>query len=124
MCKLAFTEVKHQVSTSSVLVHFNQSTPVGISCDASPVGCGVVLFYRHEDESEKPVAYATKPLSSAEKNYSQIEKKSLSIIFGMKKFLNYLYGRKFILVTDHNPLLAILGNKRDVASLVATRLHR
>jgi hypothetical protein len=48
----------------------------------------------------------------------------LSIVFGVKRFIQYLYGRRFILVTDHNPLLTIFGPNRELPSLAASRLHR
>jgi hypothetical protein len=120
-CQQAFDSVKKCVSSSKVLAHFDQSLPIGISCDASSVGLGVVLFHRYSDTTERPIAYASKTLSAAERNYSQIEKEGLAILFGVKKFIQYLYGRRFILVTDHNP---IFGRNREVPSLVATRLHR
>jgi len=44
------------------------------------------------DQSERPIAYASQSLSKAEKNYSQIEKEALSIIFGVTKFHKFLYG--------------------------------
>jgi len=105
-------------------VHFQQTVPVGISCDASSVGLGVVLFHKFPDGSEKPIAYASKTLTSAERNYSQIEKEGLAIVFGMKKFYQYLCGRKFLLVTDHKPLITIFNTNRELPPLVATRLHR
>ena len=51
-------------------------------------------------------------------------RKKLTIIFGMKKFHQYLYGRQFNLITDHKPLTAIFGPKKGVPSLAAARLQR
>ena len=67
---------------------------------------------------------ASRTLSVSEHNYAQIKKEALSLIYGFKKFHQYLYGRKFMIITDHKPLLAILGPKTGVPSLAAARLQR
>ena len=72
---------------------------------------------------EKPIAFASRTLSDSEQNYSQIDKEALALIFGVHKFHTYLYGRKFMLVTDHKPLMSILGPK-EVSSVAAARLQR
>ena len=60
----------------------------------------------------------------AEKNYSQIEREALSIIFGVRKFHQFLYGQSFVLVTDHKPLLTIFGPKKGIPVMSASRLQR
>ena len=122
-CQSAFLKVKTSLVSPPTLVHHSLKLPIGISCDASSTGLGVVLFHHYPDGSERPIAYASKTLSDTERRYSQIEKEGLGIVYGIQKFYKYLCGRKFTLVTDHKPLLAIFGSKTNLATYVATRLH-
>ena len=108
--KIAFQTTKDLLQNDTILVNFNSSIPIRISCDASDVGLGVVLFHCYPDSSEKSIANSSKILTNAQRKYSQIQKEALSIIFSLHKFHQYLYGRKFILVTDHRYLYSILLN--------------
>jgi len=91
-CDSAFSSLKKQLASQSVLVHYDVNLPVKLACDASSYGLGVVISHIMPDQSERPIAYASQSLSKAEKNYSQIEKEALSIIFGVTKFHKFLYG--------------------------------
>ena len=101
--------------------HYDSNSPLTLAADASAYEAGAVISH---DNSEKPIAFASCTLSESEKNYAQIEKEALSIVFGIKKFHQYLYGRKFNLTTDHKPLAAILGPKKGIPPLAAARLQR
>ena len=63
-------------------------------------------------------------LAPNELNFSQIEKEALSIIFGVTKFNQYLYGHNFTLITDHRPLVTIFGPHKAIPHCSANRLRR
>ena len=123
-CDKAFKSAKKALTSSGVLIHFNPSFPIKLAADASAYGVGAVIAHVQPDGSEKPIAFASRTLSASERNYAQVEKEALALIFGVKKFHQYLYGRKFTLVTDHKPLTTILGPKKGIPSLAAARLQR
>ena len=112
------------LTNNTVLAHFDPSCPVGISCDALESGVRAVLFYRYKDNSERPIANASKTLTDAQKRYPQIQKEALSIIFAFKKYHQFLYGRPFIIVTDHKPLIFMFGSNTATPMLSANRLAR
>ena len=82
----AFQDVKKLLLSSQILAHFDDTKPIVMACDASPFGVGAILSQIQSDESEHPVAYASRLLSPAEQNYSHLDKEALAIIFGVGKF--------------------------------------
>ena len=77
-----------------------------------------------ENGKERPIAFASRTLSTSVLSYSQIEKEVFSVVFGMKKFQSYLHGRKFVFLTDHEPLVTLLGPNSGVPTLAAARMQR
>ena len=77
-----------------------------------------------KDGNIKTIAHAARSLNNAEKAYGQIEREALALIFAVKKFHRYIYGRKFTLKTDHKPLLTIFGSTKGIPAHTANRLQR
>ena len=107
----AFDKVKELLLSSRVLVHFDDSLPLTLSCDASPYGVGAVLSHMMPNGDVRPVSFASRTLTETEKKYAQLEKEALVIVFGVLKFHQSLYGRKFELRMDHKPLVYIFNEK-------------
>ena len=105
----SFRLVKEKLTKPPVLCYYDPNTPIGLAVDASAYGVGATVFHTFANGDEKPIAYASRTLNEAQRNYAQIEKEAYAIIFGVSKFRQYLYGRQFTLVTDHKPLLTILS---------------
>ncbi|XP_056323408.1 uncharacterized protein K02A2.6-like [Danio aesculapii] len=123
-CQETFQRAKEAMLKSEVLTHFDPSLQIQLACDASPYGVGAVLSHIMPNGQEKPIAFASRSLSKAEANYAQIEREALSIVFGVRKFYQYIFGRKFTLLTDHRPLTAIFGPYHGIPSLAASRMQR
>ncbi|XP_030847129.1 uncharacterized protein K02A2.6-like [Strongylocentrotus purpuratus] len=122
-CQKVFDLVKKILSSSKILVYFDPSKEVTLAVDASPYGIGAVISHVTE-EGDKPIAYASRKLTKAEMNYSQLEKEALAIVYGVRYFHQYLCGRKFMLLTDHKPLTFLLGPKKGIPVLADSRLQR
>ena len=88
--KQAFEAAKKLLLSSQVLTHYNPKFPLVLACDASHYGIGAVLSHRYPDGQEQPIGYASRTLSKAEQNYSQIEKERLSCVFGVKVMGNHV----------------------------------
>ncbi|ROT82642.1 putative uncharacterized protein K02A2.6-like [Penaeus vannamei] len=90
--------------------------------NASQDGVGAVLMQETDGEIY-PVAYHSRKLKSAERNYSTVEKELLAVVDGIKKYYFYLYGDKFLLETDHMPLESLRTSKNANARLMRWAMY-
>ena len=123
-CCQTFEKAKEALQASSVLVHYDTDLPLVLAADASSYGVGAVISHVLPSGEEKPIAFASRTLTRSEENYAQLEKEALALVFGVKKFHQFLYGRQFTLLTDHKPLTTILGSHTGIPPLAAARLQR
>lgn len=100
-CEKSFREAKKVFTSPRCLVHFDPRHPIKLATDASSYGVGAILSHVYPDGTEKAIQYASRTLSKTQQAYSQIDKEAFAIIFGIKKFYQYLQGSKFTLITDH-----------------------
>lgn len=123
-CQKAFETAKRDLKSTKVLINYNPNEKISLTCDASDYGVSTILAHV-TPEGERPIAYASKTLSTSEHvNYAPIDKEARAIVFGVTKFYDYLYGQKFLLKTDHQPLMRIFGPKKGIPVMAARRLQR
>ena len=88
-CQKVFEACKEGLASDSLSVHYDLNRELKLACDASSYGLGAVLSHIMDDGQERPVAYASRTLSSSERNYAQIEREALSIVYGLKNFTSF-----------------------------------
>ena len=120
----SFCKLKKLLASGAVLCGFNPKLPVRLETDASGVGIGSVLTHVFPGGMHRPVEFISRTLSKAEKNYSQIEKEGLAIVWSVKRLHKYLYGRKWLLVTDHKPLTFIFAMDKEIPHMSVSRITR
>ena len=113
----AFNHCKEILMNAPVLAYPDFSKKFKLTTDASNVAVGAVL-----SQSDRPIAYHSRTLNSAERNYSTIEKELLAILDSVKRFRPYLYGKKFTIETDHKPLAWLYKIKEPNSRLIRWRL--
>ena len=111
-CTDAFENIKHCLTNAPVLAFADPSKPYVLHVDASLAGLGAVL-YQHYPEGLRPVAFASRKLSSSERNYPIHQLEFLSLKWAIvEKFHDYLYGARFTVRTDNNPLTYVLTSAK------------
>lgn len=119
----SFEKSKQLLNTSGFLVHFDATKEIILSCDASQKGIGAVISHII-DGVERPISCASRSLTAAEKGYSQLEKEALAVVWGVKKFHTYLYGRHFVINNDHRPLETLFGGRKLMSTMASGRILR
>ena len=123
-CQAAFDAIKSELAVQTTRVHFDECRPLILATDASPYGVGAVLLQKLDDGREHMVTCTSRTLSSAERNYSLIEKEALGIVFGLKRLRQFVAGREVQLYTDHKPLTFIYKPDAAISPTALQRIQR
>lgn len=95
----SFEKLKDLVTNSPILRYPNFEKKFKITTDASNFAIGAVL-----SQDGHPIAYASRTLNKHETNYATVEKELLAIVWAVKYYRPYVFGREFDLESDHQPL--------------------
>ena len=118
----AFQKLKKTLTEAPILRMPEFDRQFIVQTDASDNGVGAALLQEF-DEGRFPVAYASKKLLSRERNYSVVEKECLAVVWAVKKFVKYLYGKEFVLETDHQSLSYLNSAKFSNSRLMRWALY-
>lgn len=116
-----FEDVKRRISENALLCPYHPEKEIVLACDTSDEGLGAALCHL-EDGVEVPIAFVSRRLAPAEKNYPILHREALALVWGVEKFHRFLFGGSFKVYTDHEPLVGVF-RKSDL-SVVAKRLQK
>ncbi|KAG3074345.1 hypothetical protein PI124_g20606 [Phytophthora idaei] len=116
--QFAFEKIKAALTTTPLLIYPDFALPFRLVTDASKVGLGACLML-DQGRGWQPIAYASNVNSDAESNYSITELGCLAVVWSVKLFRPYLYGRSFTIITDHSALKWLMTTTN-----LAGRLHK
>ena len=115
----AFELLKGELCSDTILTFYNPNDDLELITDASGHAIGGVLLQRNSQNETKPITYISRSLSQTESKYSITEKEALSVVWCVEKLHHYLYGKKFILSVDHQPLRYIFNPRAKLSARIA-----
>jgi hypothetical protein len=111
-----FEELKHKLLTTPVLTHYDPKRDIELRVDACGYGIGGVLLQQHE-EKWHPVAYISRSLTKAEKNYTVSELEALAVVWSLSYLRHLVYGKHIRIITDHHALCQLKTLKNPTGRL-------
>ena len=121
-----YDKTKSLIKADVCMKFYYETKPLYLETDASRIGLGAALLQTRDGTTclkdiapdntiLRPIAFASKSLTSAEHRYSNIKREVLGILHGLKKFHHYCFAREVSIITDHKPLVEIF--KKDIVTL-------
>ena len=117
-CESAYQYIKTWYQNAPILIEVNRKLEFHVHTDASDIAVGAMLAQNPTGKIDQPIAYSSRLLSKAEKNYTTTKKEALVMVYAVNKFHHYLLGNRFIFYVDHLAL-QYLVNKPQVSGRLA-----
>lgn len=114
----AFKSLKRLLTTSPILVQADYTKPFILRTDASDYALGACLLQGESSNDERPIEYASRLLTSAERNYSTTEREALAVVWAVERFRGYIDGHLVHVRSDHQPLKWLFSVKSPSGRLV------
>lgn len=122
-CEKAFEWIKSEI-TNNILQLYDPKKTIVLAYDASYYGLLAILSQKDTNNVEKPIAFGSKKIPEAELHRAILDEEAAAIVFGFKKYDQFLYGNFCILKTDHEPLKFIFGVHKAKSLTLQNRLQR
>ncbi|GBG64951.1 hypothetical protein CBR_g48700 [Chara braunii] len=124
-CEQAFATLKGALATTPILILSDPTKQFILITDWQPEAISVILAQKGNDDREQVIEYASRTVPDERRNDSAPQGECYAVVWGILHFHPYLYGQKFLLVTDHEPLLALkkLTNYTGMIGWWAVRLQ-
>lgn len=123
-CEKAFRWVKDELISDEFLAHYDPNRKIILACDACDYGLSAILSHEYDDGTERPIAFVSKKIPLIEQKRSIIDKEAMAIVFGFKRFYQFVFGKKIKLRTDNKALQLILGPRKGLPVTAGNRLQR
>ena len=117
-CEAAMELVKEKYTNAPILISPKWDLEFHVHTDASNIALGVMLAQNVIGKADQPIAYASRLLNSAGKNYTTTKREALAMVYALNKFRHYLLGNKFVFYVDHMALVHLV-NKQQVSGRIA-----
>lgn len=121
-CEKAFERLKRELINHVTLKIPDFSLPFYITTDASSIACGATLS-QGDSPKDRPIVFFSRTLTTTQQRCSTIQKELLAIMMALEAFQPYIYGRKFTIITDHEPLKYLFSLKNPNSRLHQYRLE-
>ena len=115
----AFTLLKNELTSDSVLGFYDPQKDVELVTDASNYSIGGILLQKDVSGLSRPICYVSKSLTASEIKYGITEKEALALVWCIEKLHLYLFGKTFTVTVDHEPLKFIFSPRAKLNARIA-----